>query len=816
MPKTLRNILLGGMGALLAVCLSLGAAGIVPAFTARAAEGAPIEVQFDSQTTTYDTFESAIDFIQDLETSEENRVQIRLLDDVTIGDEDRFYNMSSLTYAVLDLNGHILRGNGTSSVISHYSDLIVEDSQSGSTAEEHQHDYYVEEGGMWIVDDGSEEWQSAYAAAEKKGTITGGVITGGNNPQYGGGIYIHNNGTLTINGGSIVGNTAGWGGGGVFASGNAVFVMNGGMIAGNTATGGSLDLGYGGGVLINNTQYGTMNGGLITENVANIGGGLTAAYYGFTITGGEICRNYAAQTGGIYVATTLQFKGGKIYDNVTDTYGGGILATTLEMSGGEVYGNEAAGGTAIYAAAIDVSGGKVNGTIVLEQEVYSITGGYFAEGVEYGTGENANTVCGLPVAEGYVVIDRGEEASDGYPYMVCPVGVGDDITVDAAVGYPVYDGKPVEEGADFVLTVLAAGEPADSGKIAYSYSENGGAFVSGLPQDVGEYTVKATVGAFVAGGTFYTGTEYRFRLNISAAKLTVAGISVDVGQNGSASVNSFTVAGICENDDVRVEVVDCTRLADGRVHITYALAGGDAGNYAAPEDTYTFINSSGLEEVEAAIDALRGALASLQEDVGSLEDDTQEQIDAAVEDIEGNAADIADLAAQLQAAQDAVAALDETYATDEELAAAVADLEEAIASARTALQTAIDGVQAELDAAVEDLQAAIDGSAADLSAQLAALQEAYEAADALLAADIDALQGADGDLAARIDALESAHTAADDAIRAAVEQLQAAVDDNEASIGTLTALLWVFAAVSLVALGVGGAGLAFALKNRKN
>ena len=385
MTKTLRNILLGGMGALLAVCLSLGAAGIVPAFTARAAEGAPIEVQFDSQTTTYDTFESAIDFIQDLETSEENRAQIRLLDDVTIGDEDRFYIMSSLTYAVLDLNGHILRGNGTSSVISHYSDLIVEDSQSGSTAEEHQHDYYVEEGGMWIVDDGSEEWQSAYAAAEKKGTITGGVITGGNNPQYGGGIYIHNNGTLTINGGSIVGNTAGWGGGGVFASGNAVFVMNGGMIAGNTATGGSLDLGYGGGVLINNTQYGTMNGGLITENVANIGGGLTAAYYGFTITGGEICRNYAAQTGGIYVATTLQFKGGKIYDNVTDTYGGGILATTLEMSGGEVYGNEAAGGTAIYAAAIDISGGKVNGTIVLEQEVYSITGGYFAEGVEYGT-----------------------------------------------------------------------------------------------------------------------------------------------------------------------------------------------------------------------------------------------------------------------------------------------------------------------------------------------------------------------------------------------------------------------------------------------
>lgn len=38
MTKTLRNILLGGMGALLAVCLSLGAAGIVPAFTARAAE----------------------------------------------------------------------------------------------------------------------------------------------------------------------------------------------------------------------------------------------------------------------------------------------------------------------------------------------------------------------------------------------------------------------------------------------------------------------------------------------------------------------------------------------------------------------------------------------------------------------------------------------------------------------------------------------------------------------------------------------------------------------------------------------------------
>ena len=63
-----------------------------------------------------------------------------------------------------------------------------------------------------------------------------GKITGGNQSDYGGGVYIESIGSFTMTGGNITGNTSGKSGGGVFSTGNGsgnVMTMTGGSITGN-------------------------------------------------------------------------------------------------------------------------------------------------------------------------------------------------------------------------------------------------------------------------------------------------------------------------------------------------------------------------------------------------------------------------------------------------------------------------------------------------------------------------------------------------------------------------------------------------------
>ncbi len=65
-------------------------------------------------------------------------------------------------------------------------------------------------------------------------TAAQGKITGGNQPDQGGGVYIESTGSFTMTGGNITGNTSGKSGGGVFGNGSGnVMTMTGGSITGN-------------------------------------------------------------------------------------------------------------------------------------------------------------------------------------------------------------------------------------------------------------------------------------------------------------------------------------------------------------------------------------------------------------------------------------------------------------------------------------------------------------------------------------------------------------------------------------------------------
>lgn len=214
-------------------------------------------------------------------------VKITLAENIYIG--------STLTVnraVTLDLNGNVLKMNGSGSVIKVESggNLTIQDSNTSTP-----HKFTPGGDGLWGLDEtgGSE-------------IVYGGIITGGTgmppgvNYSEGGGVYVSAGAALTMNGGSIVGCKAGSGGGVCIdydytAQKASEFIMNGGSIIGCTAS-------SGGGVLIRSGCRFTMNSGSeIRCCTAENGGGVTISASPslsgtFTLAGGKIhkCKAYVA------------------------------------------------------------------------------------------------------------------------------------------------------------------------------------------------------------------------------------------------------------------------------------------------------------------------------------------------------------------------------------------------------------------------------------------------------------------------------------------------------------------------------------------
>lgn len=214
-------------------------------------------------------------------------VKITLAENIYIG--------STLTVnraVTLDLNGNVLKMNGSGSVIKVESggNLTIADSNTTT-----QHNFTPNGDGLWVLD---ETGGSKF--------VYGGIITGGTgmppgvNYSEGGGVYVSAGAALTMNGGSIVGCKAGSGGGVCIdydytAQKASEFIMNRGSIIGCTAS-------SGGGVLIRSGCRFTMNSDSeIRCCTAENGGGVTISASPslsgtFTLAGGKIhkCKAYVA------------------------------------------------------------------------------------------------------------------------------------------------------------------------------------------------------------------------------------------------------------------------------------------------------------------------------------------------------------------------------------------------------------------------------------------------------------------------------------------------------------------------------------------
>ena len=214
-------------------------------------------------------------------------VKITLAENIYIG--------STLTVnraVTLDLNGNVLKMNGSGSVIKVESggNLTIQDSNTSTP-----HKFTPGGDGLWGLD---ETGGSKF--------VYGGIITGGTgmppgvNHSEGGGVYVSAGAALTMNGGSIVGCKAESGGGVCIvydytAQKTSEFIMKGGSIIGCTAS-------SGGGVLIRSGCRFTMNSGSeIRCCTARTGGGVTinassSLAGSFTLAGGKIhkCKAYVA------------------------------------------------------------------------------------------------------------------------------------------------------------------------------------------------------------------------------------------------------------------------------------------------------------------------------------------------------------------------------------------------------------------------------------------------------------------------------------------------------------------------------------------
>ena len=210
MTNTMKRLAVLLIGTLFVLCVAIVLAVSLPVSTAFAAEG-ETATDTGSEATVHDHNDETWTAI----TADGGTLQsgnYYLTSDVTLTTDITIADNATVT---LCLNGYKLMGTGAGSVITVdiRADFTLEDCRAESEEAECQHTYYVADSGRWVFYEGDLPAEAPENATT--GTVTGGVVTGGNGSD-GGGVYMSGNSTFKMNGGTISGNSANRAGGGVY------------------------------------------------------------------------------------------------------------------------------------------------------------------------------------------------------------------------------------------------------------------------------------------------------------------------------------------------------------------------------------------------------------------------------------------------------------------------------------------------------------------------------------------------------------------------------------------------------------------------
>lgn len=214
--------------------------------------------------------------------------------------------------------------------------------------------------------------------ANATATISGGTIKGEAEfaeAQYGGAVYVGQNGTFRINGtGYIKDCNAGKSGGGVYLESGSFTIETNGILENCHAEENGGGLYQGGGTF-------TATGGSVKNcGAGGDGGGVYLAGGTFTMPGAAIENCTAANGGGVYLGqtgttvSTLNITGGTIQSckaqadatKLNGGNGGGIYITggTCDLTNGTLSGNEAVNGGGVYVNETAVTFGGTGGTVI--------------------------------------------------------------------------------------------------------------------------------------------------------------------------------------------------------------------------------------------------------------------------------------------------------------------------------------------------------------------------------------------------------------------------------------------------------------------
>ena len=501
----------------------------------------------------------------------------------------------------LCLNGHKLAGNGNRTIEVKQGATFNLCDCNGSNG---SHSYTEAGTGEYVFGDG--------AAGTVDGTVSGGVITGGNVS----GVYLYVSSSYSaytafnMYGGTIAGNiansTSGSSGGGVRIVGSksyytrTSFNMYGGTIAGNiTDT-------IGGGVFVEYCIF-NMSGGSIAKNRTYVaGGGIYASNSDVTLSGSAKIEgnradvDNASYSGGIYFfgsdKTLTVSESAQILDNFAKSQYGSLRmdSGTLNVTGGKIAGGKTEGASATETSSdsdsgislkgkTTVSGGVIEDNIIASGDLtvtedapdkainnlfvnekctayfdiaekkankISAMGGYFAR-------KSTSLTC----PDSYAIVelvDSGLSSKDnyykkGYPYSVYKK---QKVFLEGyQIGTPTYDGMPIKKDADF--TFYGSGTPSITAWKKKDGTESGTG--DSLPKNAGTYTLTVSSPASITNMSegsrniyYYPAIEYMFDITIAKAIVNAPSISskeyTGDVQTASVSVKETDQYSVTENN----------------------------------------------------------------------------------------------------------------------------------------------------------------------------------------------------------------------------------------------------------------------------
>lgn len=376
------------------------------------------------------------------------------------------------------------------------------------------------------------------------------------NSGSGGGVYLAgpaaNNDLYDMNKAAITYNTAWNDGGGVYVGKNVRFTCQKGSKDSSRAISYNTALhGRGGGVyvadgavltvgadIMNNTATNSIGGGIygIGSCTVNINGSTTEGDYPFIYlnrdVNGENGIRMDANLNDVGAKQwTVNLKEGYLNDDSVFYGVTGGEKGTLNITDD---GNDGVGivDAEMHSVAITINGGSVkpDNDFLMTESTCQINGGC-CRITTFKTNDNSKVWVG----GGYFNVDPGSQAmvqidpqhvvlhidqntgdpafNKDYSYAVYDEKQG---VSGAQNGNPVYDGSPVEAGVDFTLS------NADGATVNYFYKARGAedsAYVSGLPQNAGAYTIQAKcLNVTDPSGKWYAETSF----DLTIAKATPA------------------------------------------------------------------------------------------------------------------------------------------------------------------------------------------------------------------------------------------------------------------------------------------------------